>query len=105
MDQSRVIENLLAQVDELQSQLASRNGQATELGPKEGETEVLSGLDFKAGTRNFTSGSSTSVQIKADFTSTSRTYTNGVVAKNSWRQQKGGLTGETINIPDVVSAF
>jgi hypothetical protein len=107
MDQARVIENLLAQVDGLKAQLASSTGQEAPPSQEQGgakDGEVLSGLDFKAGERNFTSSSTTSVQIMADFTSKERTYTNGIVAKNEWRQQEGALTKETINIPDVVSS-
>jgi maleate isomerase len=62
--------------------------------------------DFKVGTRDYSAAEgTTSKAIKADFESKSKTYTNGVVAKNDWKTFKGALTGETLRIPDVNSGY
>jgi len=69
--------------------------------------EALDGVsDFKKGQRDFEQAKgSESKQIKADFEHETKEYTNGVVAKNSWRKLTGALTGETIRIPDVNSGY
>lgn len=62
--------------------------------------------EFKAGERDFSiQGGNQSKQIKADYESDPKEYTNGVVAKNSWRQMTGALSGEPIKIPDVNSGY
>lgn len=62
--------------------------------------------DFKAGQRDFTQAAGTeSKAIKMDFESKTKEYTNGVVAKNSWKSMTGPLSGETVRIPDVSSGY
>jgi len=62
--------------------------------------------DFQKGQRDFsqTQGSE-SKAIRMDFASEKKEYTNGVVAKNSWRSLTGALSGETVRIPDVDSGY
>lgn len=61
---------------------------------------------FKKGQRDFAQKSGTqSLKITADFESETKEYTNGIVAKNNWRQHVGTLTGEMIRIPDVNSGY
>jgi maleate isomerase len=70
----------------------------------DGKVDGVSG--FQAGQRDFSAASGTQTKaIKADFENATKEYTNGVVAKNSWRSHKGKLTGETVRIPDVSSGY
>merc|ERR1711959_163601 len=64
--------------------------------------------DFKAGQRDFSikpDQQSTTTQIKADFESKEKRYTNGIVAPNRPRTHVGPLSGEAVNIPDVNSGY
>lgn len=63
--------------------------------------------DFKAGQRDFTAndGPSNEKQLKYDFDSATKEYTNGVTARNLTRKIKGCLTGQEIMIPDVNSGY
>lgn len=62
--------------------------------------------DFQKGQRDFSQKEgSDSKAIKMDFEHPTKEYTNGVVAKNSWRSHKGPLSGELVRIPDVDSGY
>lgn len=62
--------------------------------------------DFKAGQRDFSQAQGTeSKAIRMDYEQSTRTYTNGVVARNKWSSHMGGLTGELVRIPDVNSGY
>ncbi|CAE7359962.1 maiA [Symbiodinium pilosum] len=68
--------------------------------------EAVDGVtDFEQGQRDFSPETKDSKAICADFTSHNKQYTNGVIAKNAWRQARGPLTGEVIRIPDVNSGY
>merc|ERR1712166_44101 len=62
--------------------------------------------DFQAGQRDFSSkqGAATT-QIKADFESAEKRYTNGIVAPNNPTSHTGPLSGEQVNIPDVDTGY
>jgi len=61
---------------------------------------------FQRGQRDFTQKEgSGSKAIRMDFENDTKTYTNGIVAKNSWRSLTGQLSGERVGIPDVDSGY
>jgi len=74
---------------------------------KRTKTETVDGVsDFQVGQRDFTAKEGIeSKQIKADFESEERTFTNGIVAKNRPARHVGPLSGEEVRIPDVNSAY
>jgi len=75
-------------------------------GTKRKADELDGVTGFAAGQRDFSAANGTETKaIKADFENATKEYTNGVVAKNSWRSHKGKLTGETVRIPDVNSGY
>lgn len=62
--------------------------------------------EFKKGQRDFSvDDSSVPEQLKYDFESPTKTYTNGVVAANRTRTFIGGLTKEPFQVPDVNSGY
>jgi maleate isomerase len=74
---------------------------------RKAEDEPLDGVsEFKKGQRDFTQASGNeSKALKHNFEDETKEYTNGVVAKNSWRSHTGALTGELVRIPDVNSGY
>lgn len=61
---------------------------------------------FKRGQRDFSVKEGTgSKALRMDFENDTKTYTNGVVAKNRWRSLTGQLSGELVRIPDVDSGY
>eukprot|EP00439_Symbiodinium_sp_Y106_P045511 s2396_g5.t1 len=71
--------------------------------PRSGDVDGVT--DFEKGQRDFTPQAPDSKAICADFSSKTKQYTNGVVAKNDWREALGPLTGEQVRIPDVNSGY
>jgi len=64
------------------------------------------GIDFQRGARDFTPNDGKSTQqLKYDFDAPTKTYTNGVVARNKTREIVGGLTGRKVQLPDVNSGY
>lgn len=63
------------------------------------------GMEFKKGDRDFTQNAGDTAQLKYDFDSATKEYTNGVIAKNTTRTIVAGLTGRRMRIPDVNTGY
>ncbi|CAE8665387.1 unnamed protein product, partial [Polarella glacialis] len=93
MDRSEVLLLLSSLAD---SSEPSAKKQAASKRQKTSPAELNDGVtDFKKGQRDFTSAQGQeSKALCADFVNETKEYTNGVVAKNTWRSHAGPLTGE-----------
>eukprot|EP00440_Ansanella_granifera_P035138 gb/GFBE01038111.1/.p1 GENE.gb/GFBE01038111.1/~~gb/GFBE01038111.1/.p1 ORF type:complete len:369 (+),score=97.71 gb/GFBE01038111.1/:1-1107(+) len=87
--------------------MATRDESGEAAGMRQKQGGAIDGVtDFEKGQRDFSQASGTeSKAIKMDFVNETKEYTNGVVAKNSWRSHRGALTGELVRIPDVNSGY
>lgn len=67
----------------------------------------IDGMGYEKGKRDFSSNDTTErvKRLKYDFDSETKEYTNGIVAKNNTRKLIGGLTGNTIRLPDIDTGY